>query len=191
MYNLTFNCYLYIDIFVAYPCIHTDINNLISRTEKHMISRNWKRENIAWLAGIVEGEGYISASPARINVNMCDKDVIDKILFVSGCGSITGPLQPKNKRHKPSWRWQVSTEKHSYALLVVILPYLCERRSKSAVGAIASFLSKPTRQSKHTHGTRASYKAGCKCRLCLDAVSIYQKTMKNNKNARIQQKSTA
>lgn len=50
----------------------------------------WKRDSIAWVAGIIEGEGCLRIEPRyqagpgksyySINVNMTDKDVVEKLL---------------------------------------------------------------------------------------------------------------
>jgi hypothetical protein len=64
---------------------------------------NRRSLNIAWLAGVVEGEGYVSSqrgSPT-IRVSMTDKDVIDRIAGLWKV-KVTGPYQPKG-RAKQVW----------------------------------------------------------------------------------------
>lgn len=97
----------------------------------------WTPENIAWVAGIVEGEGNICYRPCktagRLRVRMTDKDVLDKLYDITKIGVINGPYYRKNPKHKPSWDWCVNKKRHLVAILQVILPWLCSRRKNNVV----------------------------------------------------------
>lgn len=99
----------------------------------------WTDGNIGWLAGIIEGEGYINTTTktSRIRVRMTDEDVILKIKDIAGCGYINGPYKRKNPNHKPSWEWTVSKKLQVKEIINIIYPYLCSRRRKAIDNAIA------------------------------------------------------
>jgi hypothetical protein len=50
---------------------------------------------IAWAAGLFEGEGTIvdSAGPVQLRVKMTDLDVLERLLDVFGVGEIYGPYE--------------------------------------------------------------------------------------------------
>lgn len=75
-------------------------------------------KDIAWLAGILEGEGYFELSKSgygkyldryqilRIGVTMSDQDVIIRAKNILGAPSVQGPYL--RKHFKPLYRTQVS-----------------------------------------------------------------------------------
>lgn len=148
-----------------------------------MISQNWSRENLAWLAGIIEGEGYISASMIRINVKMTDEDVILRAAHIAGCGRVTGPQFVVGC--KPIYRWQVSRQAHAYALLAAMFGHFCVRRRASAEAAMKAFAMKPTREFGDVCGTRASYRRGCRCARCRSAVNEHNREMARRRKSKM------
>lgn len=124
--------------------------------EFHMGSELWTRENLAWVAGIIEGEGYIAARPVnkvdntkscalQIQLEMTDKDVVELVALRAGLGRVTGPFRRESiKHHKDTWGWGVYGVE-AYALLIAILPWLCERRKNAALNGIKQWLSQPGR----------------------------------------------
>lgn len=67
------------------------------------ISRNWTRENLAWVSGIFEGEGHFGINYRRngkpsnfcAKITMTDEDVLQTFNEIVGMGSLTGPYPPK------------------------------------------------------------------------------------------------
>ena len=118
-----------------------------------MNSQLWTKENLAWVAGIVEGEGHIvwtKPQPVRedgrwpggqsltVGVGMTDKDVIDRLYEIIGGGTIYGPYQPKPITRKPIYQYRVVSAE-AYAILVAIFPWLHSRRKGQAITAICSW----------------------------------------------------
>jgi hypothetical protein len=102
------------------------------------IAANWSRENLAWAAGIFEGEGCISASSSgrkrvRLSVNMTDEDVIRRLHAVMGVGDCYGPYV---RPGKPSWQWEVTSAEDVQAVLAAFWTFLCSRRKGKAEEAI-------------------------------------------------------
>lgn len=93
------------------------------------------REDLAWAAGIFEGEGWISIqlyTPA-IGITMTDRDVLDKFASVVGGGKVyprgikssgTGGITAK----KFQWAWRVTSFENVQAILAYLWPWLCVRR---------------------------------------------------------------
>lgn len=104
--------------------------------------------DLAWMAGIIEGEGCFvleknrrvpCSKTIRIRVQMCDEDVIRRLLLVSKLGSVNGPCRsPSFKDHwKSRWVWAVCQKAQAAALLLRLLPWLGERRAAKALDCLA------------------------------------------------------
>lgn len=94
----------------------------------------WTRLEIAWAAGLLEGEGSFSRYPRRggssgytIKCGMCDKDVVEKLCRVLGVGYVER-FQPKDSGHKAQWILRINRLHHVYAVCVAIHEFLGERR---------------------------------------------------------------
>lgn len=87
--------------------------------------------DVAWAAGLIEGEGCFTIHSKKhpyLLVDMCDKDVIDKLHKIFPCGTVRGPYHNKNKpNHKPRWRFDAFGPKCRNIVLEVY-PYMCARR---------------------------------------------------------------
>lgn len=88
----------------------------------------WTQEDIAWVAGFLEGEGCFFTSPTKspgVKVLSTDRDVLAKYAALVG-KQVKGPYAD-NRGHKD--RWEVNV----YGLTAVklmdyILPWMGERR---------------------------------------------------------------
>ena len=93
-----------------------------------------------YLAGIVDGEGYITIGTCRgskgakgmrygicyrllVGVNMTDKKVIDWIRLVTGKGTMQYRVNGKQQNHKPSYRWQLWANQAA-AFLRIVQPHI-------------------------------------------------------------------
>lgn len=102
-----------------------------------------QEKDVSWAAGIIEGEGCFVFYPdkrsnhisTRIQVEMTDKDVLDKLHKLFG-GRLVESNYPskyvKNPTAKDSWRWIVSSQKEVFNCLLHIMPYLSVRRLGAA-----------------------------------------------------------
>lgn len=98
--------------------------------------------DIAWAAGLFEGEGCISRSAARtvrfqLKMQSCDHDVIERFHQIVGLGQVYGPLR-RSLAYKPFWIWTTGRAGSVACVLEAFLPYLGKRRSEKAVEAIAA-----------------------------------------------------
>lgn len=98
--------------------------------------------NIAWFAGLFEGEGCLGYYPdkrnprtgsVRLYIESTDKDIIDRIqsLFGGKVWDSNYPSKPKN--YKPSWRWGLSSKNEVRHIINLLYPYLGERRRSKCI----------------------------------------------------------
>ena len=96
-----------------------------------------KMTDRAWLAGIVEGEGYIGFNRNHykktvytcpvVEIGMQDKDVIAKAAKLFG-KRVLGPYGPYGMAKRPSFQTQVFAS-DAIRILQLILPWLGKRRA--------------------------------------------------------------
>jgi hypothetical protein len=104
---------------------------------------------IAWAAGIFEGEGTVYAQAPRayphLRVVMTDQDIIERLCQVTGTGNVRswGLIGGKNK---PLWHWTVNGIKPVFRVLKMFWPYLGERRRAQAAKAIAEYYLSPVKR---------------------------------------------
>lgn len=85
---------------------------------------------IAWLAGIVEGEGTIlvrGRTGVSVKVAMTDEDVVRRLHEVTGVGLLGGPFWSNNST-KPVWRWDLHRGEDVARILLAIYPLMGVRR---------------------------------------------------------------
>jgi hypothetical protein len=69
-------------------------------------------DQVAWVAGILEGEGsFISGKAAGITVTITDLDIIRRLQQVTGVGRIH-PTTRRKDYHKDAWIWAVRRRTH-------------------------------------------------------------------------------
>ena len=97
------------------------------------ITANWTRENLAWAAGLFEGEGSIYPPLNRLTLSSTDKDIVEKFAALVGCG-IIDELKPHPGKlgKKTQWRWYCGRQEYSQALLAAFWPWLGSRRKAKA-----------------------------------------------------------
>lgn len=98
---------------------------------------------IAWLAGLFEGEGCICLRPGgtRLTIEMTDEDIINRVAELTGLGSVIRLEKRKQKggkpNHKDSWKWYIGYREDVKNVLVAIYPYLGIRRRIAADKALS------------------------------------------------------
>ena|SRR3990172_6194191 len=98
------------------------------------------REDLAWAAGLYEGEGSIHARKDRpgsgiMSLHITDEDVIRRFCRVLGVGKVYGPYAHNGsaaKNPKPMWVWQTARFEHIQAVVAMLWSWLCERRRAQA-----------------------------------------------------------
>lgn len=114
-----------------------------------------KESKLAWLAGIIEGEGCIAftgRNSVMLTVNMTDEDVVRKCLSMARCGKIRGPYR-LGGRGSPIWSWGVGNEHSLRRIIPLLIPWLGRRRSARAEQAMVR-LSRVRRKGHCKRGHR-------------------------------------
>jgi hypothetical protein len=94
-----------------------------------------------WVAGLIEGEGWISPAPdairrqVNVNVESTDYDVIERLAELTGVGRICGIAHIK-PGEKPRWAWRVNSRPGTQYVLDAIFPLLGQRRTARAAYAL-------------------------------------------------------
>lgn len=104
-----------------------------------MRSEDYKREiNIAWAAGLFEGEGCIyfryekdKYLKLKLVLVTTDKDVIIKFHQIIGYGSIK-QIAWRKFTTKTTWEWAINSREEAKLCLNLLVPYLGERRKQKA-----------------------------------------------------------
>lgn len=112
---------------------------------------------VAWAAGIFEGEGCVYVLRRRgradrvvLAVAMTDLDVIERLRDVFGCGSISS--ERRRDGRKPIYRWNTSARGDVERVLALITPWLMSRRQARIAEAVAEV--ERDRQGVAPRGTR-------------------------------------
>jgi hypothetical protein len=101
------------------------------------MNKNWTPENLAWVAGLLEGEGCFSTSKRTktgggyqlsITCNMTDEDVLIRLHNILGVGSVRGPYKKGKEHHKPQWCFTIRRMEDAKEVMLAIRPWMLSRR---------------------------------------------------------------
>jgi hypothetical protein len=159
---------------------------------------------LGWLAGIFEGEGTIVLPPAQrrhvtMSLNSTDRDVIERLVAVTGVGHIYGPFANDHQTavmsasgKKPIWRWTVSRRAEVARLLLAMYPLLSDRRQKRVQDAVQKMMQPkipggPKNPIKH--GTRSGYRRETRERLahCADCTRANTEYLRQRRLAKVRE----
>jgi hypothetical protein len=152
-------------------------------------SRALEQNDIAWIAGYLEGEGSFtvrwetsSANHRYPTIYACcgstDEDLIRRLHSLCG-GSVYGPTPkyaPYGRRIKDRWDWRLPRNCGLRALLEALLPYMGSRRTAKIRYCLDLMDQHPTRTQKvragagyWSHGRYGFEAHGCRCEVCREA----------------------
>ena len=102
-------------------------------------------EDIAWAAGLYEGEGSChidKRGSAFVSLTSTDLDVVEKFQRIVGAGRIYGYDEKRKETYKRAYKWRTTKKSEAANVLAMLLPYLGERRSIKA-RTVLEHASKP------------------------------------------------
>lgn len=96
------------------------------------VPAQFSREDLAWAAGLFEGEGSFSTRRKSrdrgllARMQMTDEDVVRRFHSIIRVGNVTGPYFAKGK--KPIWIWQVGSFEGVQHVVASLWEWLQSRR---------------------------------------------------------------
>src|SRR6266542_3609865 len=108
--------------------------------------------DIAWAAGLFEGEGSMGVSHGRyvnMQLAMADEDIVRRFHRTVRVGAVHGPYVNRGthgystemSQRKPMWHWSIRAAKDVHSILDLFFPYLGDRRAKRAREILGQALS--------------------------------------------------
>lgn len=107
--------------------------------------------DLAWAAGIIEGEGCITLYKSRTNSGIAyvmkvtvvntSLPMLKQLLGIFKCGYI-GVRRLQSARHRQTWHWEVTT-KNAEAVLKKLSPYLRTKREQCRLALLSRTLINP------------------------------------------------
>jgi LAGLIDADG-like domain len=97
---------------------------------------------IAWAAGLFEGEGtmYIANDRWRqptVSVTSTDLDVLEKFASIMGVGKVYKRQDNRKETYKTAYKWSVQSRNDVVQVLELLMPFLCSRRKAKAEELLA------------------------------------------------------
>lgn len=94
-----------------------------------------KREDIIYVAGLIDADGCITTCPKwnfRVTLTNTDKEIFIW-LKKTFKGNVNNQHLPKNPKHSPAWKWIIACRKDVLNFLEMIYPYLKIKKSQAKV----------------------------------------------------------
>lgn len=99
-----------------------------------------RETDIAWAAGLFEGEGCLSSSrreshlrPSCVAVmSSTDKDVLERFCAIVGVGKVVSRSQSSKLSKKQAYFWRVGSTVDFFHVCSLFMPYFGERRAARA-----------------------------------------------------------
>ena len=113
--------------------------------------------DIAWAAGLFEGEGCFgipkersygpqTKARPRLLLSSTDEDVVRRFHAIVGVGRVSGPRRHKGKpHHKPFFTWITGSFEGMQAVTALFWSFLGERRRGKAADLLAFLRDRPKR----------------------------------------------
>ncbi|WP_410816444.1 LAGLIDADG family homing endonuclease [Micromonospora sp. 050-3] len=143
--------------------------------------REMSPTEVAWLAGLMEGEGSfivmrVAATErqkarirVRLSLQMTDQDVVQRVADTVGLGNVHAHPRQQD-HHKDTYVWTISRMKPVVELVRLVLPLMGSRRTDqiNAMLAAVDEAGGPARRQRR-HGTSKYQYDGCRCETCTSA----------------------
>lgn len=122
-----------------------------------MLQFSANKEDLAWAAGFLEGEGSFcykrplwarhGGKPTRSNCGFGrlevsaaqkEREPLEKLLSIFPFGKIYGPYNHKNGRSKPHYRLSYHKTDQAQTIMAAVWPWLSSRRKEQITKALTS-----------------------------------------------------
>ncbi len=139
-------------------------------------------EELAWAAGLLEGEGCITVQSPKLNVTvvrivcvMTDLDVLQKLQRLVPGSKLTGPYSRLNC--KDTWMWALYKQTLVKPFLLEIFPWMGQRRKIKIIEGLKLLANSKKARCKRYHPNveRIIYVAPNGTRHCKECARISRK----------------
>jgi hypothetical protein len=154
-------------------------------------------DDLAWVAGFLEGEGTFYAHVAKrgtlrltIRVTSTDLDVVEKLQGLVPTSRVQGPYRPSKGSLglKDHWQWGLHARPLVVKLATQVRPLMGIRRQGQIDVLLQRHAEYPYLRNRFpapaAHGTRTRYDRGCRCEPCHAAENAYQREGRAIRKAR-------
>lgn len=128
--------------------------------------RHTKRDDLIWLAGILEGEGSFDVQRnkqksgnvlqyARLQCRMTDEDVMQRVARILD-RPLNGPYLPKNPKHKPFWNVKWTAARGLFFDWLRALQPLMGRRRQSEIATLFCLERSTSGKESHANECQAA-----------------------------------
>lgn len=153
-----------------------------------------EREELAWAAGLFDGEGtvgaYVRRKPGKgdfirtsrhigLKVVQVDRRVLDR--FAVACGLTTTYVRPSQGRHKPLWSVEAAGIEKVQAVGALLWEWLSPVKRLQFAAALQTYNDASAgmrfvySNGRRRHGTFSKYNGGCRCDPCKEAATAYHR----------------
>lgn len=127
--------------------------------------------DIAWAAGLFEGEGCIGIwwppskaehwkhPQIRLSVAMTDRDVVEEFCRVVGCGTVGPEKRLRPPQTKTVHVWTIGNRDDVERILLALLPRLGSRRKDKALTALAEIAARRAELFRTCEGCGTTFEA--------------------------------
>jgi outer membrane protein assembly factor BamA len=121
-----------------------------------------KNTDIAWAAGLFEGEGCISLPSnhsVSLKLKMTDRDVVERLHALFPCPKIEvkNYATSSNPNYKTQYGWNITDGKEITRILNLFMPYFGQRRKAKAQELLAFIKTRPGRATYNRTKTHCLY----------------------------------
>ena len=106
---------------------------------------------VAWLAGLLEGEGSFSEKRPhrpRITMEMTDEDVVCRAHALTGVGHVYKTSQ-RRIHHQPAWQWSCIRIADVIDVMMAVRPYMGNRRTAKIDWLLDRYYESPLEKGPH------------------------------------------
>jgi LAGLIDADG-like domain len=107
------------------------------------------REELAWAAGLFDGEGTIGLNQRHISMSMAQVNPEVLLRFqaaVGGLGHVYGPYQRQEKTHSQWWVFCPTSFEHTQAIVAMLWTFLSSPKKEQISKTFKQFEERPRRR---------------------------------------------
>lgn len=150
----------------------------------------WSREDLAWAAGFLEGEGSFSVNTTgnskipTVQAAQVQEEPIDRLLKIFPFGRKYGPYQHKRGK-QPHYRFTTHTLDHSQAIAAAVWQWMSPRRKQQITNMLTTCVRHLNERPKARYGPipRPPKRAVCHPELLMKAKGLCERCYRQSRKS--------